>query len=305
MDTFLGMPIEVDLHWFWIAQFFGILTIVFDFVSYQIKNQRRYLLWFSVGSFWWMLMFLSLEMGGAQMISPILAAAFSVLRGMVFWWIFAKDTPGRKRGGKIFLYVALAIGLGGAVLGIVNTDASVRYLHIIMLVTALLFVVGQYLPSKHYVRAFAILYATSMLLIATPLDTFNPMGIIIEAAKIISIIVFYCLMVRRSYYVKKLKEIKAIIADEVTKINVASDAGEVANIMPQEKLEAIVAKMIKYELSAIDKSNLVNLKSIEEETKAVLEDIKTVQDVKDLIQGVIDVKQEKMEKIPVRAMQTK
>ncbi|MCL2846799.1 MAG: YgjV family protein [Firmicutes bacterium] len=291
---FLGMEISVALPWFIIAQVLGLITIFFDFWSYQIKDQRKYLLVFSIGSLFWMLMFIAV---GAQ-VPIILAAAFSVLRGMVFWWIFAKDTKKRRVGGRVFLYVALAIGLGGAIIGVINATPETRWLQIVMLVTALLFVVGQYLPSKHYVRAFAMLYAIAVLLLNTPLDTFNPMGILIEVAKIVSIVVFYVLLVRKGYLVKKLKEIKQIIADEVAKITADSKANEVATIMPQAKLERIVAKMIRYELAAIDYQALTNFDGIENETRAVLEDIQTVADVKNILATAIQIKAEKMERLP-------
>ena len=171
----------------YLHKYFGVITIIFDFISYQIKDQRKYLLCFSIGSLFWMSMFIVI---GAQ-IPVILAAAFSFLRGMVFWWIFAKDTKKRKIAGKAFLYFALAIGLVGAIQGVRQATPETMWLQIFMLITALLFVIGQYLPSKHYVRFFAFFYAISVLLLNTPLDTFNPMGIAIEVAKMVSIIVFY------------------------------------------------------------------------------------------------------------------
>ena len=185
--TFLGMEINVAMHWFVIAQILGVITIIFDFISYQIKEQRRYLLWFSIGSLFWMLMFIA---AGAQL-PIILAAFFSFLRGMVFWWIFAKETKRRKIAGRIFLYVALAAGMVGAIQAVAQATPETRGLQIFMLITALLFIVGQYLPSENYVRVFALFYAVAVLLLNTPLDTFNPMGIMIELAKIISIFVFY------------------------------------------------------------------------------------------------------------------
>ena len=199
---FLGMEINIAMHWFVIAQILGIITIVFDFISYQIKDQRKYLLFFSIGSLFWTLMFITI---GAQ-IPVILAALFSFLRGMVFWWIFAKNTRKRKIAGKTFLYVALAIGLVGAVQAVIHSTPETRWMQILMLVTAMLFIIGQYLPSKHYVRVFALFYAFAVLLLNTPLDTFNPMGIMIELAKIISIGVFYFKMVYGPS--KNLKKIK-------------------------------------------------------------------------------------------------
>jgi hypothetical protein len=187
------MEINIAMHWFILAQVLGVITIIFDFISYQIKDQRKYLLCFSIGSLFWTLMFVTI---GAQ-IPVILAALFSFLRGMVFWWIFAKDTKKRKIAGKSFLYFALAIGLVGAIQGVRQATPETMWLQIFMLVTALLFVVGQYLPSKHYVRFFAFFYAISVLLLNTPLDTFNPMGIAIEVAKILSIMLFYAKIIAK------------------------------------------------------------------------------------------------------------
>ena len=188
------------MHWFIIAQILGVITIIFDFISYQIKDQRKYLLFFSIGSLFWTLMFITI---GAQ-IPVILAALFSFLRGMVFWWIFAKNTRRRKIAGKAFLYVALTIGLVGAIQAVAHATPETRWLQIFMLVTAMLFIIGQYLPSKHYVRVFAVFYAVAVLLLNTPLDTFNPMGIMIELAKIVSIGVFYAKMVYKP--INKLNE---------------------------------------------------------------------------------------------------
>jgi hypothetical protein len=278
--SFLGIPIEVELWRFVVAQVFGVITLVFNFVAFQIKNQRKYLLTTSIGSTFWTLMYVFV---GAQL--PILiAASFSALRGLVFWWIFAKDSPARKKAGKIFLYVALAGALLGSVIGIVVAGGELikpetLALQIVMLGTALLFIVGQYLPSKHYLRIFALFYATTVLLTNTPLDTFNPMGILIEAANIISIFVFYVFWFRRNFAKRELVEIKETIAGEIAKINNKTE--QTASLMPAARFESLVAKMVKYEIISLDKDKLVNFKGIEQETLAVLESIKTAQDAKE------------------------
>jgi len=80
---------------------------------------------------------------------------------------------------------------------VLNAPEQVRWLHIIGLFTALCFVIGQYLPGVHYVRITVIFYAVVVLLTQTPLNIlygdfrWNIMGILIEAAKIISVIIFY------------------------------------------------------------------------------------------------------------------
>jgi len=74
---------------------------------------------------------------------------------------------------------------------------QVRWLHTLGMIAALSFVVGQYLPGVHYVRITVMFYAAVVLLTQTPLNIldgdfrWNIMGILIESAKMISVIVFY------------------------------------------------------------------------------------------------------------------
>ena len=279
MTEFLGMTFPVAFEWFIISQIFGLITIIFDFAALQIKNQRKYLLVTSIGSFFWMMMFIT---GGAQ-VPIILAAVFSALRGMVFWWIFKKDTPKRKIAGKTFLYVALAIGLVGAIIGIVNAEPSTIYLQVIMLVTALLFVVGQYLPSKHYLRAFGFLYAVSVLLINTPLDSFNPMGIAIEAAKIISIIIFYILLIRKNLLSKQLIKLKEVINFRLSTVNCCESQQELNYSVEKLELERLMVKMIRLELATLNSEKMISFAGVEEETAKMIADIQSIIEVKNLI----------------------
>jgi len=74
---------------------------------------------------------------------------------------------------------------------------EVRWLHILGLFAALGFVIGQYLPGVHYVRVSVVIYAVVVMLTQTPINIlygdfrWNIMGILIESAKIISVVVFY------------------------------------------------------------------------------------------------------------------
>jgi len=293
---FLGAPINVALHWFILGQVFGLVVIFVEFFALQIKNQRKYLLVTSIGSVFWMLMFISV---GAQ-VPIILAAAFAFIRPMVFWYILGKDTPGRKKGGKIFLYVALTIGLAGAIVGIINLEnpATLPF-NILMLSTALLFVIGQYLPSKHYLRAFGLMYAISVLLLNTPLDTFNPMGIAIEASKIISIFVFYILLVRKSLLKKQLLQIKALVNCEMNKIKGETSKEAILNIINNNQLERLVAKMVKLEIAIIDQDNLTSTDGCQNECKYLLEKIQTVSDVKEVLAKTIELKTDRLNAMPI------
>ena len=185
--------------WFIAAQILGIITIGFEFASYQIKDKPKYFLVTGIGSFFWMAMFVAIGMatGMSTQLSLIVAATYSTVRNLVFFRIFSKDTPESKEAGLIFLLVMIVIALIAGTLAVVNAPAEVRWLHIIGMITALGFVIGQYLPGVHYVRITVTFYAVAVMLTQTPLNIlygdfrWNIMGILIEAAKIISVIVFY------------------------------------------------------------------------------------------------------------------
>jgi len=186
-------------NWFIIAQVLGVITMVFEFASYQIKEKPRYFLVTGIGSLFWALMFfaMGLATGMDTQVSLIVAATYSTIRNLVFSRIFSKNTPQAKEAGLIFLLVMIVVALIAGTLAIVNSPVEVRWLHILGMIGALSFVVGQYLPGVHYVRITVVLYAAIVLLTQTPLNIlygdfrWNIMGMAIESAKIISVMVFY------------------------------------------------------------------------------------------------------------------
>lgn len=185
--------------WYIAAQILGLITICFEFASYQIKDKTRYFLITGIGSFFWMTMFVSMGLatGMDTQLSLIVAATYSTIRNLVFWQVFSKDTPKSKEFGINFLLVMIVVALVAGTLAIINSPAEVRWLHIIGMVGALSFVIGQYLPGVHAVRITVVLYAAAVLLTQTPLNIlygdfrWNIMGILIELAKISSVLVFY------------------------------------------------------------------------------------------------------------------
>ena len=186
-------------NWFWIAQFLGVITIVFEFASYQIKDKSKYFLCTGIGSFFWMTMFfaIGLATGMDTQLSLIVAATYSTIRNLIFWRVFSNNTPQSKEFGLNFLLVMILVALVAGTLSIMNAPTEVRWLHSLGMIAALSFVIGQYLPGVHYVRVTVTLYALIVILTQTPLNIlegafrWNPMGIAIEAAKIASVIVFY------------------------------------------------------------------------------------------------------------------
>ncbi|MCL2286387.1 MAG: hypothetical protein FWC32_08495 [Firmicutes bacterium] len=185
--------------WFWIAQILGVITICFEFASYQIKDKSKYFLTTGIGSFFWMAMFVSIGIatGMDTQLSLVVAATYSTVRNLIFWRIFAKNTPQSKEFGLNFLLVMIGVALVAGVLSIVNAPAEVRWLHTLGMIAALSFVIGQYLPGVHYVRITVTLYALIVILTQTPLNIlygdfrWNIMGIAIELAKISSVAIFY------------------------------------------------------------------------------------------------------------------
>lgn len=185
--------------WFLVSQILGAITIIFEFVSYQIKDKSKYFLVTGVGSVFWFLMFIAtgLATGMDTQQSLILAAGYSSVRNLTFWQIFKHNTPKSQEAGLIFLLIMIVIALTVGTMTVLNAPMQVRWLHILGLVTALGFVVGQYLPGVHYVRVSVVFYALIVILTQTPLNIlygefrWNVMGIAIEGAKILSVVMFY------------------------------------------------------------------------------------------------------------------
>ena len=185
--------------WFLMAQILGIVTITFEFWSYQIKDKVRYFLITGIGSFFWMTMFFSIGMatGMATQASLIVASSYSTIRNLVFHRIFKKNTADSKEKGLIFLLVMIVVALIAGTLTVIGAPAEVRWLHALGMLTSISFVIGQYLPGVHYVRITVVFYAVIVFLTQTPLNIlygdfrWNIMGMMIESSKIISVIVFY------------------------------------------------------------------------------------------------------------------
>jgi hypothetical protein len=193
MDSFLGMPIEVSLDRFVLAQVFGLLTLVFNFWSYQMEDQRKYFLRFAVGSGFWLAMYLTM---GAQ-VPVLLVATFSTLRGFMFWWALGADSPWRRMIARRTMYTSLAIAAVASVIAIPDARPETQPFQVFLLVGVVLFVVGQYMPGVYFVRISATVYALAVLLLNTPLDTFNPIGIIIELNNLVAIAVFFVVLSRK------------------------------------------------------------------------------------------------------------
>jgi hypothetical protein len=186
-------------NWFIAAQILGLITICFEFASYQIKDKTKYFLTTGIGSLFWAMMFVAIGIatGMSTQVSLIVAATYSTIRNLVFWRIFSYNTPKSKEAGLIFLLVMVVIALIAGSMAVMSAPAQVRWLHVLGMIAALSFVIGQYLPGVHYVRITVVFYAAIVLLTQTPLNIlygdfrWNIMGIAIESAKIISVIVFY------------------------------------------------------------------------------------------------------------------
>lgn len=185
--------------WFIAAQVLGVVTILFEFASYQIKDKPRYFLAQGLGSFFWTAMFFAVGMASGMdtMISLIVAATYSTIRNLVFWQIFARNTPRSKEFGLNFLLVMIVVALIAGFFSISNAPEQVRWLHVIGMIAALSFVIGQYMPGVHAVRITVVVYALAAMMLQTPLNIlhgdfrWNIMGILIEVAKIASVAVFY------------------------------------------------------------------------------------------------------------------
>lgn len=297
--------------WFIIAQILGAVTICFEFASYQIKDKRKYLLINGIGSAIWATMFIFVGLATSMdtMLSLVIVGFYSSIRALVFWWIFKYDTPRRRKAGKIFLYSMLTIALGAGIFVISGLPSrQVIIIQIVALVFALGFVIGQYMPGKHPVRISVSLYAIMLFMTQTPLnilegegiERWNIMGMLIELAKITSVLVFYVLYFKKKQTIKKLGIIKKQVANELSEINMYSDAAKLnqSGLLKLSKLEALVARMLRLEIKAIDTDEITNIGSIEKETQNVMDDLKTVHDVKMLLEKIIIAKRERLKNHP-------
>ncbi|MCL2756376.1 MAG: YgjV family protein [Firmicutes bacterium] len=292
--------------WFIVAQIFGVVVICFEFASYQIKDKRKYLLVNGIGSGIWALMFVAMGLATSMstLFSLVVVAVYSSTRALVFWWIFKKDSKKRRLAGKIFLGFMIVVALSAGIFVITGIEyREVRILQSVALVFALGFVIGQYLPGKHPVRITVFFYAIMLFLTQTPLnivegngiERWNIMGMLIEASKMASVVVFYVLLVRKSHLAKKLKIIKEQVACEMNKIDLCSNIEQIAAIIPVEKIEKLAAKMVRLELSLIDKSELTDARTIEQKTQAVTDDLNTVHDIKILLEKIMKLKLQKLD----------
>ena len=202
MDTFLGMAIEVDMTRFVIGQLFGLGVLIFDFWSFQSERQLSYFRRTTISSALWLTMYLFI---GAQL--PILlVTGFSTMRNVIFTWAFTKDTPRARMIARRTLYSSMVIVLIASLAVIPNMRPETIPFQVLLAITVTFFVVGQYMPGIYLVRIFGIAYSIAVILLNTPLDTFNPAGIIIEVNKILAIAVFFVV------YFRKQKESRRLAA---------------------------------------------------------------------------------------------
>jgi len=186
-------------NWYIVAQILGLITICFEFASYQVKDKTKYFLVAGIGSFFWMTMFIAMGLatGMDTQLTLIISSAYSTVRCLVFFGVFSKNTPESKEVGLNFLIAMVVMAMIAGVYTVLNVPEQVRWIHAVGLAVGLIFVVCQYLPGVHYVRISVIFYAIAVILTQTPLNIlygdfrWNVMGILIECAKIISVIVFY------------------------------------------------------------------------------------------------------------------
>lgn len=186
-------------QWFWVAQVFGLVTITYEFISYQIKDKPKYFKYQGMSSLFWFFMFFAMGMstGMQSQLSLLTASSYSLVRNFVFSEIFKHNTPRSKEIGINFLLFMVVVALVAGSMAVLNAPDVSRWVHALGMLTALIFVVCQYLPGVHYVRISVVFYALAVMLTQTPINIlygdfrWNIMGIAIELSKIAAVVVFY------------------------------------------------------------------------------------------------------------------
>jgi len=202
--TFLGQPIEVPMAQFIIAQAIGLGVLAFDFISFQQKEQRKYFGYTAISSALWITMF---ALVGAQ-IPILLVSAVSTVRNVIFWWSLRIDSPKRRMIARRTMYTSLVLALISSTMAIPAARPGTRIFQVFLLFGVLAFVVGQYLPGIYPLRITSLFYAATIILVNTPLDTFNPVGIIIEVNKILAIVVFFVVLSRKNREIARLAALR-------------------------------------------------------------------------------------------------
>jgi hypothetical protein len=187
MQFFTDIIAHVGMERFILAQVLGLGTLIFNFWSYQTTDQRKYFKRFTIGSGFWFLMFLAI---GAQL-PVMLVSSVSVIRGIVFYWALSEDTPFRRMVARRTMYTTLIVAVVAAVPTIMTVAPATIPIQVFLLIGVFAFVIGQYMPGVYLVRIGAVVYALSLILSNSPLDTFNPMGIIIELNNLLAVAVFF------------------------------------------------------------------------------------------------------------------
>ena len=205
MDALIT-AVEGMNNWFIAAQILGIITICFEFASYQIKDKTKYFLVNGFGSLFWALMFVAIGMatGLHTQVTLIIVALVGTVRNFIFFGTFSVNTAKSREVGLICLIVVMIVGLSSGIYTVLQMPTQVMWLHALGLVAALAFVLGQYMPGVHAVRITVVIYAIMVILTQTPINIgvfadgtvyegfrWNIMGILIEMAKISSVLVFY------------------------------------------------------------------------------------------------------------------
>jgi len=194
METFLGQPITVGMNQFILAQIVGLGVLIFDFWSFQQKDQRKYFCYTTFSSALWVAMY---ALVGAQ-IPVLLVSTISTLRNIIFWWALKNGQPRARMIARRTLYASLVLALISSTMAIPAARPGTRIFQVLLLFGVLSFVIGQYLPGIYPLRITSIFYAITLILVNTPLDTFNPVGIIIEVNKILAIVVFFVVLHRKN-----------------------------------------------------------------------------------------------------------
>jgi len=201
---FLGQPITVPMTQFVIAQIIGIGVLAFDFISFQQKEQIKYFKFTAFSSLLWVTMF---ALVGAQ-IPILLVSAVSTIRNVIFWWALKKDTGKSRMIARRTLYASLVLAIVSSTMAIPAARPETRIFQVFLLFGVISFVIGQYMPGIYPLRITSLVYAVTIILVNTPLDTFNPVGIIIEVNKILAIVVFFVILNRKNKESRRLAAIQ-------------------------------------------------------------------------------------------------
>ena len=185
---------DVPIHWFIIAQVFGLAGLVVVFMAFQAKDKTRLLVLDGIANILMAICYLAMGSFVLAVVNVIAA-----VRDIVFVWLGK-----RRRDKSISLASEIAILVGFwivfAVAIILTWDTWIDF---VILGLVIVYVFSLWNNGTHLVRILCLLL--SVVFTYVNIMAWNAMGIVVEVVYLVSIVVFYIRLAQRNKNRRRFK----------------------------------------------------------------------------------------------------